>query len=275
MNPLVSNDLKIKTSATSHQTPWYLPTFSPEHGVYIMLFVSFLIGASAAQRWNLNTTLALIVAFMAFQAEHPLTWQIKQRKTLKPRLIIWGGIYGAIALFIAIYLSLQTPVLLWIYFGGIITLILDMIAVFYRQQRSIINEIITFGAVCLSTPLAYSATLGETHSNILALWLFNTLFFASAIFRVKLRKPKTSSPLCATIYHLLAIGIISLLWLINQLQITTVIAFAISPVTFVIVSWQIDWYKNLKIHFVALIETLIAIMFLLITTLSLLPVHLS
>lgn len=263
----------LSSKGKTHNNTWFYPTFSPEHGVYIILLVSFLIGASAAQRWNLNTTLALIVAFMAFQAEHPLVWQIKQRKTLKPRLIIWGGIYSAIALLIAVYLSLKTPVLLWIYLGGIVALIIDIIAVSYRQQRSLINELITFGAVCLSTPLAYGATLGEIDSNILALWLFNTLFFASAIFRVKLRKPKTSSPLSVLIYHLLATGIIIFLWFSNQLQITTAIAFSISLFTFIIVSGQIDWYQKAKIKYIALIETLIALLFLIIVSLSLLPIH--
>lgn len=48
---------------------WYRPTFSPEHGVYVVLLVSFLIGAAAAQTWILSTTLALICAFCGFQAE--------------------------------------------------------------------------------------------------------------------------------------------------------------------------------------------------------------
>jgi hypothetical protein len=273
MNSSLSNHPNSKIAPINHQKPWYVPTFSQEHGVYAILFVSFLIGASAAQTWSPNTTLALIMAFMAFQAEHPLVWQIKQRKTLKPRLLIWGGVYSVVAVILGIYLALQIPLLIWIYLGGIIALVIDITAVFFRQQRSIINEIITFGAVCLSTPLAYSATLGKIDSNILALWLFNTLFFAGAIFRVKLRKPKTSSLLPGIIYHVLAIAIISLLCFINQLEITTAIAFIIPLFTLAIVSWQIDWYQKAKIHYIALIETLISLIFLLITSLSLLPVH--
>jgi hypothetical protein len=273
MNSSLSDHPNSKIAPINHQKPWYVPTFSQEHGVYAILFVSFLIGASAAQTWNLKTTLALIMAFMAFQAEHPLVWQIKQRKNIKPRLIIWGGIYSLVALILGIYLAIKIPLLVWIYLGGIIALIVDITAVFYRQQRSIINEIVTFGAVCLSTPFAYSVTLGKIDSNILALWLFNTLFFVSAIFRVKLRKSKTSSLLPVSIYHVLAIAIISLLCFINQLQITTAIAFVIPLFTFAIVSWQIDWYQKAKIHYVALIETLISLIFFLITSLSLLPVH--
>ncbi|MGV2829356.1 YwiC-like family protein [Myxosarcina sp. GI1(2024)] len=73
----------------------YRPTFSPEHGVYVMLIVSFLTGAAAAQQWTWGTTLGLICAFCGFQAEHPLVWQIKQPKSWKPRLLVWASFYNS------------------------------------------------------------------------------------------------------------------------------------------------------------------------------------
>ena len=86
------------TSNTKPNTQvWYRLTFSPEHGVYVVLLVSFLIGAAAAQNWTLATTLALVCAFCGFQAEHPLVWQIKQRRSWKPRFLIWGGVYAVIS----------------------------------------------------------------------------------------------------------------------------------------------------------------------------------
>ena len=56
-------------SAVSHPSPkpnpqaLYRPTVSPEHGVYVMLLVSFLTGAAAAHHWTWATTLALLCAF--------------------------------------------------------------------------------------------------------------------------------------------------------------------------------------------------------------------
>jgi len=70
------------------------PTFSPEHGVYVVLIVSFLVGAELASQWHWATTFALLTAFSAFQAEHPLTLQIKQRSSLKPRFLLWGAVYS-------------------------------------------------------------------------------------------------------------------------------------------------------------------------------------
>ena len=147
------------TSNTKPNTQaWYRPTFSPEHGVYVVLLVSFLISAAVAQNWTLATTLALVCAFCSFQAEHPLALQIKQRRSLKPRFLIWGGVYAVISGASAQYLYLNHPLLLWIYVGAIAALVVDAFSVLYREQKSVFNELITFAAVCLASSLAYVAT---------------------------------------------------------------------------------------------------------------------
>jgi hypothetical protein len=81
---------------------------------------------------------------------------------------------------------MQTPMLLWLYLGAIATFLVDSAAVFYRRQKSIWNEFLTFAAVCLAAPLAAIATTGTASIALLGLWLLNTLFFSSAIFTVKL-----------------------------------------------------------------------------------------
>ena len=115
---------------------WMRPTFSPEHGVLLVLFGSFLTGAALAQQWTYATTLASICAFFALQAEHPYIVQIKLRKNLKPRYLVWGGIYGAIASILAVYLWFQASPLLWIYGLAIIGLVVDAIAVIKGKHKS-------------------------------------------------------------------------------------------------------------------------------------------
>jgi putative flippase GtrA len=109
------------------------------------------------------TTSGLICACCGFQAEHPLVLQIKQRRSLKPRFLIWGGLYAGVAITIACYLYWQGDALsplLWIYAGAIAAFLIDAISVFHREQKSMLNELITFFAVCLSAPLAYVVTTG-------------------------------------------------------------------------------------------------------------------
>jgi len=268
------------TTITSQQSAppsksWYLPTLSPEHGVYVVLLVSFFTGAAAAQQWTWVTSLAFLCAWAGFQAEHPLTLQIKQRRSWKPRFLIWGGLYTGIALGIAVYLFLQTPILLWLYLGAIAAFLIDSVAVFYRRQKSIWNEFLTFAAVCLAAPLAAIATTGTATIVLLGLWLLNTLFFSSAIFTVKLRKPKTQSLVPGLVYHGTATLIVLGLWYVEWLTGLTAIAFGIVLLKFGFILWKLEWYKRTAIQNVAFLETLSAILFLSLTAIALLPAHAS
>lgn len=242
-----------------------------------MLLVSFLTGAAAAMNWTGATTLALLCAFCGFQAEHPLAVQIKQRRSLKPRLLLWGAVYSALAGAIALYLYwLQGTVfspLLWIYLAAIAAFLIDAISVLYRGQKSVLNELITFFAVCLSAPLAYLVTTGTLSTTALGLWLLNGLFFSSAIFTVKLRKNKQHPITPGLIYHAIATLLVVGLWAIGWLSPFTAIAFSVALLKLGVILWQKDWYCTTKIQFVALLETGTAFLFLLMTTLSVLPAY--
>lgn len=261
--------------AKSNSQVWYRPTFSPEHGIYVMLFVSFVTGAALAQAWNFSTTLALICAFFGFQAEHPLVLQLKQRRSLKPRFLVWGSLYAAISVAIAFWLYLSYSVLLWLYVGAIAALAIDTISVFRRKQKSIINELITFAAVCLSAPLAYAATMGTISATAMGLWILNTLYFSNTIFTVKLRKPKTSSLVPGIIYQAIAIGTVATLYWLNYLPLIAALAWGIALLKFALVAWQKQWYSTIKIQYVAMLESVTAFSFLLIVALSVLPAHLT
>lgn len=262
---------------------WLRPTFSPEHGVLLVLFGSVLTGSALAQAWNYCTTLALICAFFALQAEHPLVVQIKQRSTWKPRFLIWSGIYGTIAIAIAIWLWLQSPVLLWVYAVALMALIADVVAVFHKKHKSILNELVIFAAICLSTPLAYGAT---THSlcveaissqsmhTAIAIWLLNTLFFSSAIFSIKLRRKRTSSLMLGTVYHGVASVIVAGLYFLGWLNIFTALAFVVALIKFAVVIIVRRWYCQAKFQHIALFETRFALLYIAIAAISVLPAHL-
>ncbi len=253
---------------------WIKPTFSPEHGVLIVLFGSFLTGAALAQAWTYCTTLALICAFFTLQLEHPLIVQIKQRSTWKPRFVIWTGIYGAIAILLGGWLWIQYRVLVWIYTIFFLALIIDVIAVFRRKHKSILNELVIFAAICLSTPLAYAATTGSLSIEAMIMWIVNTLFFGSAIFTIKLRRKKTSSLTPGVAYHSIASLIVMGFLLLGWLKLVTALAFAVVLIKFAVVIGFREWYTQAKFHSVALLETRFALLYIAIASISLLPAHL-
>lgn len=274
INAVTEQPLAAGSRAKPNAQAWYRPTLSHEHGVYVVLLVSFITGAALAQAWTLSTTLALVCAFFGFQAEHPIVLQLKQRRSLKPRFLVWGGLYSTVSLAIAFWLYLRYPVLLWMYIGAVAALIVDTISVLYREQKSVFNELITFAAVCLAAPLAYAATTGVISTTALGLWVLNTLYFSSTIFTVKLRKPKTSSPVPGMVYHAIATLIIAALCYLGWLPLVTALAFGLALLKFGIIICNQEWYHTAKIQWVAMLETGTAFCFLAIVALSLLPARL-
>jgi hypothetical protein len=216
----------------------------------------------------------LVCAFCGFQAEHPIILQIKQRRSFKPRFLVWGSLYSAVSVAIAVWLYLSFPILLWLYVGAIAALIVDAISVFYREQKSIFNELITFAAVCLCAPIAYAATTGSISATAMSLWVLNTLYFSSTILTVKLRKTRTSSPILGVMYHAIAILMIASLYYFGWLPLIADLAFGLALLKFAIAALNQEWYRTAKIQWVAMLETGTAFSFLMIVALSVLPARL-
>ena len=275
MELITTKGLKRSTSTTKQKPAInYRPTFSPEHGVLLVLFGSFLTGAALAQQWTYSTTLALVCAFFALQAEYPYIVQVKLRKNPKPRYLLWGGIYGSISLVLAIWLWRQTPALIWLYLLAVIGLIADGIAVVKGKHKSRINEIIGFAAICLSAPLAYGATIGNLNAKAMAMWILNTLFFSSAVYTIKLRRKKTAAFKPGVIYHCIAALIIASLYYFNYLSLVTALSFAIALIKLITVFGFQNWYRRAKFHAVAIFETRFALVYIAIASISVLPAHL-
>ncbi|MEM9163152.1 MAG: YwiC-like family protein [Cyanobacteria bacterium P01_F01_bin.4] len=258
----------------SVQKPWYLPTVSPEHGVLLVLAGALLTGASLAQSWTWETTLACLGAFFGLQAEHPLVVQIKQRRQWKPRYVFWAGMYGGAAIAIAAWLTYQHSVLIWVCVGAAVAMGLDVWAVFQRRQKAIDVEIVMFAAICLATLFVYGATTGMLTSQAVGLWLLNTLFFASAVFTIKLRKVKTSSLKGGLIYHASAISIVTGIYALGWLSLLTALTFTVALLKLAVVVWQRDWYCNCRFEYIARFETYFALSYTALVCLTVLPARL-
>ena len=254
--------------------PWYRPTFSPEHGVLLILLGALLTGASLAQAWTWQTSVAGLAALLGLQAEHPLTVQIKQRQSWKPRYLVWAGLYGSGAIALAAWLTVQHPSLIWVCGGGAIALGLNILAVLRRRQKAIRTEIVMFAAICLATLFAYGTTADGLSSKAVGLWVLNTLFFSSAVFTIKLRKVKTSSLQGAVIYHTVAIAVIALLYGIGWLSLLTALTFTIALLKLAIIIWQRNWYCHCRFEYIARFETYFALSYTALACLTVLPARL-
>ena len=258
----------------SNRKPLLLPTFSPEHGVLLVLAGALLTGASLAQTWTWETTLACVGAFLGLQAEHPLVVQLKQRRSWKPRYVLWSGLYGGCAIAIATYLVYRHPVLIWVCCGAAVAIGFDVIAVLRRRQKTIDTEILMFAAICMATLFVYGTNTGTISLEAIGLWLLNTLFFASAVFTIKLRKVRTSSLTGSLVYHSVAIAIAAILYLLGWLSLLTALTLAMALLKLAVVILLRDWYCNCRFEYIARFETYFALTYTALACLTVLPEYL-
>ena len=254
--------------------PWYYPTFSPEHGVLLVLGGAVLTGASLAQAWTGETTLACIAALCGLQAEHPFTVQIKQRRHWKPRYLFWAGAYGSAAISMGAWLTYRHPFLIWVLGGVAVAMGLNIWAVLRHRQKAIDVEIAMFAAICLSTLFIYGTTADTLTFQAVGLWLLNTLFFASAVFTIKLRKVKTSCLKASLKYHGVASALVAALYAVGWLPLLTALTFGVALVKLaVVVLWR-DWYRNCRFEHIARFETYFALGYAALVCLTVLPARL-
>lgn len=266
--------VSMATSRSRSNKPIYWPTFSPEHGVLLVLVGALLTGASLAQTWTLDTTLACLCGFFGLQAEHPLVVQLKQRRSWKLRYLFWAGFYGGVAIAIATYLTYRHPILLWICGGAAVAMVFDITAVLRRRQKAIDTEILMFAAICMATLFVYGTNTGTITFQAIGLWLLNTLFFASAVFTIKLRKVKTSSLKGSLVYHSVAIALTVALYYSGWLSLWTALTLGVALLKLTVVILFRDWYCNCRFEYIARFETYFALTYTALACLTVLPEYL-
>ncbi|MEB3321424.1 MAG: YwiC-like family protein [Synechococcaceae cyanobacterium] len=261
----------IGTSLPTVGRPWWQPTLSHQHGPLVALLVSFLLGAAGSQNWSMGTTAALVVVLMAFQAEHPLVQQIRRRRALQPRLLLWAGLYGALALGLGAVLAWHTPVLIALAGLAAAALGLDALAVLQRRQRGLGHELLAFAAVCLAAPFAWVAGSGSLEPQAMGLWALCSLYFGSSVALLKLRRDPDSDLRPVLLIAGFSLALLLLGWrgeLLGPLEAAT---YGVALLKGGWLLRRLENYRAAPIGRVAAIETGSALLFLLLAALALLP----
>ena len=252
-------------------TPWWQPTLSHQHGPLGARLVSFVLGTAGAQAWSTDTSLALVVVLAAFQAEAPLVQQIRRRRELQTRLLVWTAVYGAIALGLGSVLAWRTPSLVAIAAAASVVLGADALAVLQRRQRSLIHEWLAFAAVCLAAPFAWLATTGVLPQQALGLWLLCSLFFGCSVVLLKFRRDPAGHPWRFWSSAAAASALVAACWWFGILQPLEAAAFGVALIKGAWLTSRLASYRLAPIGRVAAIETGSALLFAALAALGLLP----
>lgn len=204
------------------------PPMPKEHGAWAMLYAPLLIAICFAGRFDTPVWLFILVVTLVFLAHEPVATLARfhaaplgrQEKIRQARL--WLIIYTIIAapacaLLLFSYRRwhlLTIGVLLSVLFG------LHTYLTSKRIERQFTGEILGVLGLTVTAPAAYYVALGRFDKLGLLLWLFNLLYFSSAIFYVKMRvsrsiKRSNANLLtwqCALYHLILLAGITLVVW---------------------------------------------------------------
>lgn len=128
-----------------------------------------------------------------------------------------------------------------------------------------------FAAICLATLFVYGTNTGTLTPQAIGLWLLNSLFFASAVFTIKLRKVKTSSLRGSLVYHGVAIALTAALYWLGWLSLFTALTLGVALLKLAVVILFRDWYRNCRFEYIARFETYFALTYTALACLTVLP----
>ena len=216
------------------------PLIPREHGAWALLYGPVLVTVATLGSFDLSLLLFIVALTCLFLAHEPLaklarSWGKRVDSRQRARWVNWLVVY------ITLMVAATAPLLFWyrrwllIPLGGAIALLMVLHLVLIRQcsDRYLTAQLLGILALTASAPATWYVARGQLDSTALLLWVLNILYFSSGIFHVKMvvsRHVKTSlAPGRAAqsfLYHLLLLGVVTILAFEGLLPALLALAFA-------------------------------------------------
>lgn len=175
-----------------------------EHGGWAMISVPFLFGMMAGTaQWSHG--LLFIAWLFLYLASYPMLQALKRNKQ-REHLLKWSAIYGGIALAALLYPILQKPALSYFAIPFMLLLLVNIWHVQQKSERAIINDLCAILIFSLGGAAAYLYGDGSWDWTMLAVTLFNFIYFLGTAFFVKTIFRERGNPkwkAAAIVYHVL------------------------------------------------------------------------
>lgn len=164
------------------------PPIPHEHGAWVILYCSLLLGFGAAavvapMQWLLLTS-AVTGAFLTREAASLLL-----RRRGKTGTGFWLGVYLTFSLGGGLPLLFYYRVASLLLFGALAVLLFgihSLLLLRERLDRSQWGEVLGVGALTLAAPAACTLAMGRLNSEAWLLWVACLLYFSSGVFTVKM-----------------------------------------------------------------------------------------
>jgi hypothetical protein len=168
------------------------PIVPKEHGVWAVLYGSFLVGVGVAGQMTLPVVLLFVGMTAGVFANGSLPFLAGRNASEGPRrrqALTWFLLYGAIAALalLPLLVVFRMTFLLPFSMGAAFFLLLRAVLIRKRDDRTLIGELVGAAGLTMVGPVAHAVSLGEVRPISAILWLLLFLFFASRVFYVRMR----------------------------------------------------------------------------------------
>jgi hypothetical protein len=231
-----------------------------EHGAYIVLVASWLVGVVAGGYSDvLINILILVGAFSLFFLGESLRLAIRSRmQGQKPQLSVWTLLLLLIAITTSAFVILQASWLLW--FAPHIVLFIGAYSVALAERaRTITLTYIGFGALSLLAPIVVSVNnQGASDILLIALWTGCALFFTASAATVNIRFDGKRAIAPAVVVHVLAFNVIGVWVHTGYLTHGFLSAVLLAVIRFIIVIVMRKRYQKMALRYIGMEESLVA-----------------
>lgn len=243
MNQFNIEDDKIRFSSL------LIPTWSRQHGAYISLITSWLIGTLLSE--SLSRTHAVVIVFLlaGLNLGELVQEYLKKKFAVTIRKKMWIVLYGFLAaasgynlLKGAVTFSVIFPVLAAV---SVVYIYLSL----KREHKHVLSELLAFASIAMAGLIAFNPDQAPG-LEFLKLWVLLFCYFGSSVFLVKARFDKVSFK---EILSYLVFCLLLTVFLIDiSIAVISVLLLIITKLLVVVLA--IDWYKRLPIAKIGFME---------------------
>ncbi len=170
------------------------PIVPKEHGVWAVLYGSFLVGVGVAGRVTFPVGLFLlgITAAVFANGSLPILARVNASAVYpeqRRHALMWFLLYGVIAVtaIAPLLVFFRMAFLLPFGMGAAFFLLLRAFLIRQRDDRTLTGELIGVAGLTMAGPFAHAVSVGEVRPLSAILWLLLFLFFSSGVFYVRMR----------------------------------------------------------------------------------------
>jgi hypothetical protein len=234
------------------------PVWSHQHGAYITLITSWLIGTLLSEQIYAIHFVILLMLLSGFNFTEFMQDRFLRNSPPSKRKKFWTWIYFSLTILsgVCVFINVMEFKFILPFFivAGLIFLLLTKL----RLHKNIFSEFLTFAVLSLGGLIALNPHYQTRFMVMFPLWVLMFLYFSSTIFLVKIRFNRVN---IAEVFLYLLVSCVVLFFMWGNTLIiwltAGLIALRIIPLVFIQ-----DLFKKLRITSIGFIETGFQIMFL-------------